>query len=135
LKLFRKNRSEPDDAGFTLIEALVALALVAVLLAAIGPLIASSMRGVRSVEQHGALVATARAVEAGLPERRALAAGSLTGQMGGNRWRVDIMPYSGGGVARAASTWIPQTVVITVAAPSGARLRIESVRLSRRTDG
>ena len=58
--MFPINRSEPDDAGFTLIEALVALALVAVLLAAIGPLIASSMRGVRSVEQHGALVATAR---------------------------------------------------------------------------
>jgi general secretion pathway protein I len=133
--LFRTDRSEPDDAGFTLIEALVALALVAVLLAAIGPLIAGSMRGVRSVEQHGALIATARAVEAGLPERRALAAGSLTGQTAGNRWRVDILPYSGSGVARTASPWVPQTIVITVAAPSGAKLRIESVRLWRGSEG
>jgi general secretion pathway protein I len=133
--LFRTNRFEPDDAGFTLIEALAALALVSVLLAAIGPLIATSMRGVRSVEHHGALVATARAVEAGLPERRALTVGSLTGQIAGNRWRVDVLPYSGGGVARAASVWVPQTIVITVAAPSGARLRIESVRLARRSEG
>jgi general secretion pathway protein I len=133
--LFRIDCSEPDDAGFTLIEALVALALVAVLLAAIGPLIAGSMRGVRSVEQRGALIATARTVEAGLPERRALAAGSLTGQTGGNRWRVDVLPYSGGGVSRAASAWVPQTIVITVAAPSGAKLRIETVRLSRGSEG
>jgi general secretion pathway protein I len=120
--------------GFTIIEALVALALVAVLLAAIAPLMAVAHRGIRSVEQHIALVSTARAVEAGLPARDRLTEDTLTGDIGGNRWRVDILPFAAGGIdGGEPSRWTPQTVVITVRSPSGATLRLNTVRLSRRS--
>ena len=50
------SRATPSEqrgnAGFTLIEVLVALAVVAASLAAIGTLIATSVRGARAVEQH-----------------------------------------------------------------------------------
>jgi general secretion pathway protein I len=135
------SRSTPLErdraiAGFTLIEVLVALAVVAVSLAAIGSLMAATVRGTRSIDQHLALVETARAVEAGLPDRGDLAVGSLSGDMGGYRWRVDVAPYIASFVdARLPSPWVPQTVVITVQSPAGPVLRVDTVRLRRRTDG
>lgn len=119
-------------AGFTIIEALVALALVAIVLAAMAPLIASSNRGIRSVAEHIALVSTARAVESGLPDRSLLVPGTLSGEIGGDRWRVDILPFA---VDAADTTpsgrWIPQTIVITIRSPFGATLRLNTVRLRR----
>lgn len=122
-----------STAGFTIIEALVALALVAVLLAAIAPLMAVAHRGIRSVEQHIALISAARSIEAGLPARDQLTEDTLTGELAGNRWRVDILPFSVRGIdGGEPSRWTPQTIVITVRSPSGATLRLNTVRLSRR---
>jgi general secretion pathway protein I len=50
------------DAGFTIIEVLIALALVAVSVVAIGSVMSTNVRGVRSLEQHVALMQTTRAV-------------------------------------------------------------------------
>jgi general secretion pathway protein I len=120
-------------AGFTLIEVLVALMVVAITLAAIGSLTAATVRGTRSIEQHLILVETARAIEAGLPDRGDLAAGSLSGDTGGNRWRVDVLPFVANFVdPRLPTPWIPQTVVITVQTPGGPLLHIDTVRLRRR---
>jgi general secretion pathway protein I len=123
---------EASTAGFTIIESLVALALVAVILAAIAPLMAASHRGVRAVEQHIALVSAARSIENGLPDRDQLVPGSLTGELAGNRWRVDVLPFAASAIdGGSPSRWTPQTVVITVRSPSGAVLRLNTVRLHR----
>ena len=123
-------------AGFTIIEALVALAVVAASLAAIGAVIATSVRGVRSLEQHVALVETTRAVASGLPKRDELAVGGFTGESMGHRWRVDISPLSGAaGPTANEAAWLPQLVAITVRSPSGATLQIDTVRLVRRPGG
>jgi general secretion pathway protein I len=130
------SKQRQDSAGFTIIEALVALAVVAASLAAIGSLIATSIRGTRSVEQHVALVETARAVEAGLPSRDELAPGNLSGELAGHRWRVDVSPFAAGGIdSGLPASWVPQTVVITVRSPSGAVLQLNTVRLRRRSGG
>jgi general secretion pathway protein I len=123
-------------AGFTLIEALVALGLVAVALTAIGSLIATTIRGTRSIDQHLSLAETARAIEAALPGRGELKAGNLSGQMAGHRWRVDVLPFISNFVdPRLPTQWVPQTVVVGVQSPSGPILQIYTVRLRRRTDG
>jgi general secretion pathway protein I len=123
-------------AGFTLIEVVVALALVAVALTAIGSLIATTIRGTRSIDQHLSLAETARAIEAALPGRDELKAGTSTGEMAGYRWRLDVLPFTASFVdPRLPSPWMPQTVVITVQAPGGPVLQINTVRLQRRPEG
>jgi general secretion pathway protein I len=123
-------------AGFTLIEVVVALALVAVALTAIGSLLATTNRGTRSIDQHLSLAETARAIEAALPGRDELKAGTSTGEMAGYRWRLDVLPFTASFVdPRLPSPWMPQTVVITVQAPGGPVLQINTVRLQRRPEG
>jgi general secretion pathway protein I len=123
-------------AGFTLIEVLIALAIVAVSLTAIGSLMAASVRGTRAIDRRLSLVETARAVETGLPDRGELAVGSLSGDIAGNRWRVDVAPLVSNLVdPRVATPWVPQSVIIRVESPGGAVLRIDTVRLRRRTGG
>ena len=121
------------EAGFTIIEALVALAVVAASLAAISTLIATSARGARVLAQHVELVETARAVESALPKRDQLTIGNLSGALAGHDWRVDVLPFVGGGIdPELPSPWAPQTVVVTIRSPSGATLQLATVRLHRR---
>jgi general secretion pathway protein I len=129
----RPGEDQDSRAGFTLIEALVALAVAAISLAAIGLLMAGNIRGSGRIEQHLGIVETLRAVETGLPDRTSLSAGTLSGEMHDQAWSVDIAPFPGDFVnPRAAQFWTPQTIVIKVQSPSGAALQIETIRLGRR---
>ena len=120
-------------AGFTLIEVLVALAVVAASLTAIGELVAVSMRGTQSIGQRLAFRETLRALVTSLPDRRDLAAGTATGAAGGFGWRIDIAPFVANFVDPQAPTpWQPEAVVVTVRSPSGQLLRINTIRLRRR---
>jgi len=109
---------------------LIALAIVAITLTAIGHLMAATVRGTRSIDEHLSLVETARAIEAGLPDRGDLAPGSFSGNTAGHRWRVDVSPFIANFVdARLPTPWVPQSVVITVQSPGGPTLRIDTIRL------
>jgi general secretion pathway protein I len=121
------------ESGFTMIEALVALALVAVVLTAVGSLVASAANGTRTLEQHLALVETARMVATSVPRRDELARGELEGEVLGYHWRAEVSPFFGGGSAPVPnSPWIPERVVVRVQSPLGATMAIETVRLQSR---
>ena len=120
-------------SGFTLIEVLVALSVVAVALAAIGSLVATTVRGTRSLDVHLMLVETARMVATALPDRTALKPGNFSGEMAGHRWRIDVLPFNFPNMdPRLPTPWVPQAVVIRVQSPSGPVLRIDTVRLRQR---
>lgn len=121
------------QAGFTIIEALVALALVAALLAALGTLIASSVRAASRIDRHVKLVQTARAIASALPKREQLV-GDLSGELAGGRWRVDVQPLAAGDI-NSESPWVPQTIVITVRLPTGEFFELSTVRLRARGNG
>ena len=122
------SRESPSngEAGFTLIEALVALAIVAVALASIGGVVATVSRGTRSVSQRVALVATAESLLTELPARNLLVPGRQSGQKDGNRWSVDISPIAAAG---ATGRWAPLRVVLDLRAPTGMAMKFTTVRL------
>lgn len=122
------------DAGFTIIEVLIALAIVAVSIVAIGQVMSTNARGVRRLEDHVALVQSAQAVLATeIPARSALAPGSLTGRNGDMRWRIDIAPVGDDWIADDADVpWIPELIKVRVRGPSGAFVDLETVRLMPR---
>jgi general secretion pathway protein I len=126
------RRTDRPDAGFTIIEVLVALALVAVVIVAIGSVMATNVRGVRSFEQHVALTQAARAVMTnGIPPRAGLHAGASSGQIDGYRWTVDVSPLGGEWSGPPADApWVPQLVRVRVTSPSGAVSDIRTVRLT-----
>lgn len=133
LRRISGGRAGLAASGFTLIEVVVALAVVAVVLSAIGAVAATSVRGTRSLEQHLALVQTTRVVAATLPRTSDAALDGLTGDILGFRWRVSLASFVGSGIYRSPdSPWIPQTVVVRVRSPSGAVHGFETVRLLHR---
>jgi len=131
----RAAGSSSGEAGFTLIEALVAVAVAVVSLTTIASLIAGNIRGAGRIAQHLSLIATLRAVEAALPQRASLATGNLAGEMHGQAWSVDVTPFPNDSINPRAGLWAPQEVVITVQSPSGGQLQLETIRLTRGTGG
>jgi general secretion pathway protein I len=115
-----------------LIEALVALAIVAVALTSIGSLIASNALGVRSIDNRITRLEAARAIMTALPAREMLVGGSSSGELANHYWRLDVSPFAGRMInTQMPAKWIPQTLVLTIKSPSGAAMEINTVRLQR----
>ena len=129
----RRSPTDRPDAGFTILEVLIALAIVAVSIVAIGSVMSTNARGVRVLENHVALLQTAQTVLAtAIPPRKELAPGVLSGQLHDFRWQVDIGPFGGDWLVKGADVaWILQLIKIRVRSPSGATVDIETVRLMR----
>lgn len=130
----RRTPSERDgEGGFTMIEAVVALALVAVVLAAIGQLVASNSRGARILEQHLALIDTARLIASTIPRAGAPLSDDLAGQVSGHRWQMRVSPFVDDVSIIPESRFIPQRIELRVQSPTGAILSLETVRLQNRS--
>ena len=130
-----RNRAMDRHAieGFTLLEALVALSIVAAVLSSIGALIATNVRGTRSIEAHLTRLETARSIMTALPDRARLVLGTMSGETEGHPWRVDVAPLATSNQrVETSNPWQPLAVAVTVRAPSGAAMQITTVRLQRR---
>ncbi|ABD88550.1 prepilin-type N-terminal cleavage/methylation domain-containing protein [Rhodopseudomonas palustris] len=130
----RRIRSEQrGEDGFTMIEAVVALALVAVVLAAIGSLVATNARGVRNLEQHVTLAQIARMVANTIPRYGDALPDELAGETSGYRWQMRASPLLDA-AAVPGSRFIAQRVELRVKSPSGAMVSLETVRLQNRSE-
>lgn len=132
--MFRSDDGDKclGESGFTMIEALVALIVVAISLTAIGSVVAANVRSSVAVDQRLSLLGTARAILTGLPDRGELTLGDSTGELGDERWRIDVLPFSADFIDPSRPTpWVPRAVVIRVQSPDGELLRVDTVRLQR----
>ncbi|MFL6820658.1 MAG: prepilin-type N-terminal cleavage/methylation domain-containing protein [Bradyrhizobium sp.] len=125
--MFRKSWFE-GAAGFTLIEALVALAILAVVLSSIGAVIATTVKGTRSIDQRLGMTAAAETLLAGLPVRELIKAGRQSGSLAGYRWRADFTPMNIPTPPQAAR-FAPLAVNIRVQAQGGPAIQVTTVRL------
>lgn len=130
--------ADQSDGGFTIIEVLIALAVVAISVVAIGSVMSTNTRGVLSLERNVALMQTTRMIMATkIPPRSALAPGTLSGEEGGYRWTIDIGPLGGDDAdddkdKDSSADWIPELVRVRVRSPFGAVSDLRTVRLMAR---
>lgn len=126
----RPPRSERRDAGFTLVEVLVALAVVASGLAAIGALVASNGRTSRALSDRLLLVSAARTIMADLG-RPETCRGSRLGATGGVGWRADMLPRASSGAPdRPPPRWLPCEIVLRLVGPLGGTMELRTLRLA-----
>jgi prepilin-type N-terminal cleavage/methylation domain-containing protein len=130
--LCRSTTHKTAANGFTLVEVLVALSILAIALAPIGELIATSVHGARSIADHLSRLEIARAIMAALPSREKLVDGTLSGEIADNHWRVDVLPFPMSGTdSQPSARWVAQTVIVTTRSSNGGLIKITTIRLQR----
>ena len=125
------RKSCSNAAGFTLIETLVALAIVAAVLGSIGTVIATTVKGTRSIDQRLALSGTVGTLMAALPARGTLKPGRQSGELAGHRWRIDVTPMNVAVTTDTPQTgrFVPLAVNMRMQAPGGPAIQVTTVRL------
>lgn len=123
------SRPAPSDAqaGFTLIEVLVALAVVAWVLAAIGTVVATSVRGARAIQDRLAASSIAESLLAGMSDRASVRPGRSSGESSGYRWAIDVAPIRQG--EAPGGNWQPCSVAIEVRGTGAPLVRVASIIL------
>jgi prepilin-type N-terminal cleavage/methylation domain-containing protein len=135
LRLRRSLAPNADTAGFTLIEVLAALSIVAIALTSIGALMASTSRGAQAIESRFKRFEIARSTMTALPNRSQLELGHFSGNTSRHDWSVEVRPFvTGDGQSNQRARWLPHSVLVTVRSPTGASIQITTIRL-RRSDG
>lgn len=125
----RRNCSD-GARGFTLIEALVALAIIAAVLSSIAAVIGTTVKGTRMIDQRLALTGAAETLFAALPPRNLLKPGRQSGELAGHRWRIDIAPLNlAVQEVPQTSPFVPLAVNLRMQAPGGPAIQITTVRL------
>ena len=115
--------------GFTLLEILVAVTILAVALVALMRAFATGLMGIGLAEARVIAVAHARAKLEEVGSVIALEPGELDGEWDdGYRWRVEIDPYEIG-EASAEAALVPYTVEVTVSWDGDRNVTLTTLRL------
>lgn len=122
------------ELGFTLIEAVAALAVVAIVLTAIGSTVAANLRSARSLEEHTRLMQAARLIAAELLRKGAPLPDDLSGDMAGYQWQLQWSPFVDTDQTAPDSRFVPARVELQVRSPSGGLVSLETVRLQNRSE-
>ena len=129
------SRSGRDDrrdrqAGFTLLEALVALALVLAFASAVGPHLSQARRIMANAEGRVAAQVLLRSLLNAPFDRSSAALASHEGETSGLHWRVDTVPAA---AARGQdqSNWLTYRVVASVTWAPGQVIMAETIRLRK----
>ena len=126
----RGKRRRGAQQGFTLIEALVAIVVLALSLSALLSAHNAALRGASAIDEHLQARLLAQSLLAQWTVSRAPQAPSR-GQSGRFAWAVSIVPFAGdGGVPQSQpGGWKLHQLTVTVAWPPNRRLELTTLRL------
>jgi prepilin-type N-terminal cleavage/methylation domain-containing protein len=120
------------QAGFTLLEALVALAVVLAFAASLGPHLSQARRIMDHAEGRVAAQVMLRSLLDAPFDRSGLAKASRKGEAGGLRWRIAAEPVlTAAPGAPDQQRWLPYRVTASVAWGSDQVISAETIRLGR----
>jgi prepilin-type N-terminal cleavage/methylation domain-containing protein len=125
------NRCDCGDkrAGFTLIEALVAMALVLTFIATLGPFLFHLRRIMDNAEQRMAAYVLLRTLLNAPFDRSHLASAVRDGELDGLRWRVVTRPIAVEAVPPGGKSWTSYRVDASVSSDAGEIVAAETIRL------
>ena len=128
----RSNRASVASrkGGLTLLEALVALALVLAFAAALAPHLFHARRIVSGAEGRLAAQVLLRTLLDAPFDRAALVNASREGSAGSLRWRLTTLPLAGGAPTDHPA-WTPVRLVASVSWAPGQMIAAETVRLAK----
>lgn len=124
------HEERSGQSGFTLLEALVALALLLLFASAIGPHLSQARRIVANAGGRVAAQVLLRSLLDAPFDRSSLAPASQEGETGGLHWRIDTESMA---VIRAQDhpTWSAFRVVASVTWAPGQAIAAETIRLRK----
>lgn len=128
------GRCERDDkrAGFTLLEALVALAVLLAFVATLGPYLFHARRIMANAEHRLAAQILLRTLLNAPFDRANLANVDRHGELKGLRWHVVAEPMMLAGTPRASpQSWTAYRVIASVSSGPGQIVTAETVRLAK----
>ena len=128
--------SRPGDpgkncAGFTLFEALVALALVLAFVEVLGPYLFHARRIMVNSEGRVAAQVLLRSLVDAPFDRSQLANVSRGGETAGLRWRIVTEPLAAGATPSRGQPWTAFRVTASVSSGGGQVITAETVRLAK----
>jgi len=126
----RRPRSVRRDGGDVFVEALVASAIVAMILAATFGVITDGAARDRMIESRRLALLVAKSELAAVGAEIPLIPGESAGFAGDQVWRVDISPYDAGGAANSAGALMRIQVAVRRRAGGADLVVLKSLRLA-----
>src|SRR5262245_39530224 len=125
------SRSDASGAaGFTLLEALIAIVILALSLSALLQAYGTGLRGVAKIDDHLRARLLAQSVMAELSHDRRLRPGSVQGRQDKFVWTLSVTRFDDGETpAQQPNPWTLHRLALTVSWPEGRRIELQTLRM------
>jgi type II secretory pathway pseudopilin PulG len=127
----RRGRRQRAADGFTLIEALAAIVVLALSLSVLLPAYSNGLRGAGSIDEHFRARLLAQSLLADWTRHRVVQE-PARGRSGRFTWTVSATPFAGAGTAaQDPEDWVLHELTVTVAWPPARQVRLDTLQLMR----